>query len=84
LPAEFGNGAGVILESAGAEGDFIASVRNGLADVAHFQLRKLFQVVANGASDIKQNRRTLAGHEVPPFRDEALLGVTRGGVHILS
>ena len=66
LAAELRHGAGVILEDACPESDFVARVADGLADVAALELGERLQVVANGAGDGEEEVRPFSGRQIAP------------------
>ena len=66
LAIEFRNRSGVIFERAGAEGNFVTRVADGLADVEHLELRQFFEVCADGGGDFEEYFGAFAGGQIAP------------------
>ena len=82
MAEEFGDGAGVVFEDAGAEGDFVASVGDGFADVLGFPFGKDFEVGADAGGDFEKDFGAFAGGEIAPSLAEGFVGGFDGGVEV--
>ena len=82
LAAELRNRSGVILKDPRAQGDFIARIADGLADVLALQLCKRLQVFADHLRDVEEDVRSFARREIAPFALEGLLRAIDRHLHI--
>jgi ParB family chromosome partitioning protein len=80
---EFADGAGVVLEDARRQGDFIARVGNRFADALQVKLRELLGVVADGFRDREEDFGAAAGLHVAPGLVERALRPADGDIGVV-